>query len=119
MEALLNVTMKHWSNFEDRRVPPEIHTHDVLLGDLIMLEAMGRRYCVHVAEITPDTITLEIEGLSLIDGHRENQSPNPRCLRRFTIGRNSSLSLAAPLVDTGPTWTFEWSPGILNRAAAS
>jgi hypothetical protein len=109
--------MKQWSNFEDRRVPPEIHTHDVLLGDLITLEAMGQRYCIHVAAITPETITLEVEGLT--DGHRENQLHNPRSLRRFTIPRNSSLSLAAPTVDGSPTWTIEWSPGMLNQANAN
>ena len=118
MEALLNVTMKQWSNFEDRRVPPEIHTHDVLLGDLITLEAMGQRYCIHIAEITQETITLEVEGLNLTDDHRENQLRNPHRLRRFTMPRNSSLSLAAPTVDGGPTWTIEWSPGMLSRVAA-
>lgn len=118
MEALLNVTMKHWSNFEDRRVPPEIHTHDVLLGDQITLEAMGQRYCIHVAEITPETITLEIEGLNSLGSYRDNQLRNPRCLRRFTIPRNSSLSLAAPTAEGGPTWIIEWSPGMLNKATA-
>ncbi|MCC7448512.1 MAG: hypothetical protein IT324_13915 [Anaerolineae bacterium] len=119
MEALLNVTMKQWSNYEDRRIPPEIHTHDVLLGDQIILEAMGQRYCIHVAEITPETITIEVEGLSSMDDHRAYHRHNPRCLRRFTIPRNRSLSLAAPTADGGPTWTIEWSPGMLKQATAS
>lgn len=103
MEALLNVTQR----YTDRPTPPEVHIHDVLLGDLITLEAMGQRYQVHVTEITEDTITLEVQGL---DQTHENTHPfSSRLLRRFTLPRNSSLSLAIPTMDKGPTWTFEWT----------
>ncbi len=104
MEAFLNVTKQQPSGYEERRVPPEIHIHDVLRGDLITLEAMGQRYQVHVAAITPETLTLEVQGLT--DDHRRSQPSRPR---RFVLPRNSSLSLSVPASDNGPTWTFEWT----------
>jgi hypothetical protein len=104
MEAFLNVTMQQPSNYEARRVPPETHTHDVLRGDLITLEAMGQRIQVHVAAITPETLTLEVQGPT--NDHRKNQSTRPR---RYILPRNSTLSLSAPTPGQSPTWTFEWT----------
>ena len=105
MEAFLNVVKQGtFSRVDDRSIPSEIHTHDVLLGDQIFLEAMGRRYCVHVVDITPETVVLEVEGL--IDDH--DRSRSTAFLRRYILPRNSSLSLSIPMQDHGPTWTLEW-----------
>ena len=106
MEAFLNVTLQRPSGYEDRRLPPEIHIHDVLRGDLITLEAMGQRYQVHVAAITPETLVLEVQGLSPTEERRKGQSPN---MCRYVLPRNRALSLSAPTLDKGPTWTFEWT----------
>lgn len=112
MEAFLNVTVQQPSGYEERRVPPETHIHDVLRGDLITLEAMGQRYQVHVAAITPETLTLEVQGLT--DGHRINQPARPR---RYVLPRNGTLSLSAPTSNKGPTWTFEWTGRPANNPA--
>jgi hypothetical protein len=109
MEALLNVTKKLGSSYEDRRLPPEIHTHDIMEGDLITLEAMGQRYLVHVVHITPETVTLEVQGLSTIDGRRDGQGRQPGIFRSYTLPRNSPLSLTIPMLEKGPTWVFEWT----------
>ena len=105
MEAFLNVT-KQVSGYE--RIPSEIHTHDVLLGDLITLEERGQRYQIHIVDITADSIILEVQGLSPIDGHN-GRFYSPRVLRRYTLPRNSTLSFAIPMKDNGPTWTLEWA----------
>jgi hypothetical protein len=114
MEALLSVTTKCWSDLSDRRVPPEIHTHDVLHGGLITLEAMGQRYQVHVTDITPDGITLEVEGLSPVGEYREGKKRGARVLGRYTLARNGSISLSVPKMDRAPTWTIE-----LTKVAAT
>ncbi len=109
MEALLNVTMKLGASYEDRRLPPEVHTHDIMKGDLITLQAMGQRYLVHVVDITPETVTLEIQGLSTTDGRRDGKYRQPGAFRRYRLPRNMPLSLTIPMLDEGPVWVFEWT----------
>ncbi len=113
MEALLNVTKKSGPSYENRRAPPEVHTHDILEGDLITLEAMGQRYLIHVLDITPESLTLEVQGLCAGDGHRDGKAWNPGAVRRYTLPRNIPISLCIPMADKGPIWTFEW--GSSNR----
>ncbi len=109
MEALLNVTVKLGSPYEDHRLPPEVHTHDIMKGDLITLQAMGQRYLVHVVDITPETVTLEIQGLSTTDGRRDGKYRQPGTFRRYTLPRNIPLSLTIPMLEKGPVWVFEWT----------
>jgi hypothetical protein len=111
MEALLNVTMKLGTAPEDRRLVPEVHTHDILKGDLITLQAMGYRYLVHVLDITPETVTLEIQGLSTTDGRHDGKYRQPGAFRRYSLPRNMPLSLTIPMLEKGPTWVFEWTDG--------
>jgi hypothetical protein len=115
METLLNVITQRETAYNNHRTPLEIHTHDVLRGDLITLEAMGQRYLVHVAAISPESITLEVEGLRPVDEHREGLRFSPHILRRYTLPRNSSLSFSIPMMEHSPTWKFEWA----DTAAAS
>src|SRR4051812_23125507 len=105
MEAFLNVK-KQLSGYG--QTPLEIHTHDVLLGDLITLEAMGQHYQIHIADITPDTIILEVQGLTPLDGQTYIHN-SPFFYRRYSLPRNSTLSFAIPMIDNGPTWTVEWA----------
>jgi hypothetical protein len=109
MEALLNVTKKLGSSYEDRRLPPEIHTHDIMEGDLITLECMGRRYLVHILDITPDTVTLEVQGLKTADGSRDRRPHQPGVFRRYILPRNIPLSLTIPMLEKSPIWVFEWT----------
>jgi hypothetical protein len=109
MEALLNVITQRETECDDHRTPLEIHTHDVLRGDRITLEAMGQRYLVHVAAITPESITLEVEGLRPVDEHQESLRFSPHILRRYSLPRNSSLSFSIPMMEHSPTWKIEWA----------
>jgi hypothetical protein len=109
MEALLNVTKRLGSSYEDRRVPPEIHTHDIMEGDLIALEALGQRYLVHVLDITPDTVTLEVQGLKTTDGSRDGKLHQPGVFRHYILPRNIPLSLTIPMLEKSPIWVFEWT----------
>ena len=113
MDALLNVTMQLGSSYEDRRLPPEVHTHDIVKGDLITLQAMGQRYLVHVVDITPESVTLEVQDLSTTDGRRDGKYRQPGTFRRYILPRNMPLSLTIPMLDKGPIWVFEWT----NNAA--
>ena len=109
MEALLNVTKRLGSSYEDRLVPPEIHTHDVIEGDLITLEAMGHRYLVHVLDITPDTVTLEVQGLKTTDSSRDGKPHQSGVFRRYILPRNIPLSLTIPMLEKSPIWVFKWT----------
>ncbi len=109
MEAVLNVITLRDDGYEDRRTPPEIHSHDVLGGDRITLEVMGQRYLIHVAAVTPDSMVLEIEGLRPIDDHREGLRYSSHVTRRYTLPPNRSLSFSIPMMDHSPTWKIEWT----------
>ncbi len=109
MEAVLNVITLRDDGYDDRRTPPEVHSHDVLGGDRITLEVMGQRYLIHVAAVTPDSMVLDIEGLRPTDDHRDGLRYSSHVTRRYTLPPNSVLSFSIPMMDHSPTWKIEWT----------
>ncbi len=109
MEAVLNVITLRDDGYENRRTPPEIHSHDVYGGDRITLEVMGQRYLIHVAAVTPDSMVLDIEGLRPLEDHRDGLRYSSHVTRRYTLPPNSALAFSIPMMDHSPTWKIEWT----------